>query len=361
MNKSLNDKYVCPVLNRLTIKSYRAVNRWVSYDVINMYEDAFAKIDTSISISNIDKISYLIRRVLKNHYIRSNKFTDSIYKIMQRVLSQTYDESIFVTCISAFLVDILGFYKSEGVKIAYIIDAWENSIEYIAAHIESLDIVLMAYQDSINFLKKRLSSRLMKKVYLFPNFIVPNAYPKKMSDKLYDMIQVGRRNDTLHEWAKRYSAEKKYSYLFPKRNQRGMYYFENREWAGSNFQLSYPSLVKILSQSKIALVSPSDTTNIKRTGRVSPLTYRYLEAAMCHAVPVGLAPTSGEYVNFFPKTFTTIPKDYEEFKHVCNRILEDENLRLKITNENRNYVIENHSVEVRHKQLQRILSNHKKS
>lgn len=361
MNKPLNDRYVSPEPNRLIIKSYRAVNRWVSYDVINIYEDAFVKIDSSISISNIDKISYFIRRVLKNHYLCSNKFTDSIYRIIQRVLSKTYNESIFVTCMSAPLVDILGFYKSKGIKIAYIIDAWENSIEYIAAHIESIDIVLMAYQDSINFLKKYLPSHLAKKIYLFPSFIDSNVYPKKVSDKIYDIIQVGRKNNTLHEWTKRYSAEKKYSYLYQKRNKRGMYYFEDREWEGNNFQLSYPSLVKTLSQSKIALVSPSDTTDIKRTGRVSPLTHRYLEAAMCYAVLVGLAPTGGEYVNFFPKTFTTVPKNYEEFKDVCNRLIEDEDLRLKITKENRNYVTENHSVEVRYKQLQQILSNYKKS
>ena len=166
-DKSLSDKYVNPELNRLIIKSYRSVNKWVSYDVINIYEDAFAKMDSSISISNIDKISYFIRRVLKNHYLCSNKLTDSIYKIIQRILSKTYDESIFVTCMSAPLVDILGFYKSKGVKIAYIIDAWENTIEYIAEHIESIDIVLMAYQDSINFMKKHLSPHSMKKIFLF--------------------------------------------------------------------------------------------------------------------------------------------------------------------------------------------------
>ena len=165
----------------------------------------------------------------------------------------------------------------------------------------------------------------------------------------------------MHEWAKKYSAEKKYSYLYPKRNQRGMYYFEDRKWEGNNFQLSYPSLVKILSQSKIVLVSPPDTSDIKRTGRVSPLTHRYLEAAMCYAVPVGFTPAGGEYANFFPKTFTTVPKDYEEFKHVCNRLSEDIDLRLKITNENRNYVSENHSVEARYKQLKQILSIYKKN
>lgn len=358
-SKPLNDKYISPKFNHLIIKSYRSVNRWVSYDVINIYEDAFAKMDSSISISNIDKISYLARRVLKNSYLCSNKLTDSIYKIIQRVLSKTYDESIFVTCMSAPLVDILGFYKSKCVKIAYIIDAWENSIEYIAAHIESIDIVLMAYQDSINFLKKYIPPSLMKKIYLYPVFIDPLVYPKKSPNKLYDVIQIGRRDEILHQWAIKYSNKKKHSYIYQKRNQRGMYYLEDRKWEAENYQLSYQNLIKVLSQSKIALVSPPDRADSKRTGRVSPLTHRYLEAAMCQAVTVGFTPTSGEYAQHFPKDFTIVPKDYGEFEEICDRLIGDDKLRAKISHKNRNYVIENHSVVARYRQLKEILINNR--
>ena len=45
----------------------------------------------------------------------------------------------------------------------------------------------------------------MKKIYLYPNFIDPLVSPKKSPNKLYDIIQVGRRNDILHQWAIKYS------------------------------------------------------------------------------------------------------------------------------------------------------------
>lgn len=356
-SKLLNNKSISPKFNRLIIMSYRSVNRWVSYDVINLYEDALEKMDSSISISNIDKISYFMRRVLKNSYLRSNKLADRIYKIIQKVFSKTYDESIFVTCMSAPLVDILGFYKSKGVKIAYILDAWENYIEYIAAHIESINIVLMAFQDSINLLKKHIPPRLVKKIYLYPVFINPLVYPKKSSKKLFDIIQVGRRDDILHQWAIKYANEKKHSYIFQKRNHRGMYYLEDRDWDSENYQLSYQSLIEILSKSKIALVSPPNRADSKRTGRISPLTHRFLEAAMCHAVTVGFTPTSSEYTNYFPKDFTIVPKDYGEFEKICDRLIANEDLRTKISQKNRNYVIKNHSAAVRYKQLQEILQN----
>jgi len=197
----------------------------------------------------------------------------------------------------------------------------------------------------------------MKKVFLFPNFINPKVYPNESKEKLYDMIQIGRRNDILHQWAKEYSRKKGYSYLFQKRNQKGMYYLENRNWEAENYQLSYQSLIKILSQSKIALVSPPDRADSKRTGRISPLTHRYLEAAMCQAVAVGFTPNSGEYVHHFPKDFTVVPKDYGEFEKICDRLIDDDNLRTEISHKNRNYVIENHSVTARYRQLQEILMN----
>lgn len=54
----MNEKNKERESNQLIIKSFRSVNRWVSYDVINIYEEAFTKIDHLISISNIGKISY---------------------------------------------------------------------------------------------------------------------------------------------------------------------------------------------------------------------------------------------------------------------------------------------------------------
>jgi len=316
--------------------------------------------DPQISVTGIEKIFYYIKKIFTNRYVRSNTIFRLLYQGLQSIFLKKIKESLFVTCMPPYLFDILGFYKTKEVKIAFIIDAWESSIEYIAENIDLADIILIAYQDSINFLEKHISQKSMKKVHLFPNFINPKFYPNGSKEKIYDMIQIGRRNDILHQWAKEYSRKKGYFYLFQKRNQRGMYYLENRNWEAENYQLSYQSLIKVLSQSKIALVSPPDRADSKRTGRISPLTHRYLEAAMCQAITVGFAPTGGEYARHFPKDFTIVPRDYGEFEKICDRLIENTDLRSKIAHKNRNYVLENHCIEVRYKQLQEILVNHKK-
>jgi hypothetical protein len=74
-------------------------------------------------------------------------------------------------------------------------------------------------------------------------------------------------------------------------------------------------------------VSLTDKADSKRTGRVSPLTHRYLKAAMCQVVTVGFTPTGGEYAHHFPKDFIIVPKDYREFEEICSRLIDDDNLR----------------------------------
>lgn len=343
---------------RFVILSLRSVDKWVSRDIVNTYEDAFVKLDSLSEIKNISKKYYLFTKVLRNHYVLSNKFAKWSFRKLQEIINEKINNrSLFLIGLNYRFLDFLGFYKTKKLKIAYIIDAWENSIKSLAEQIlrNKADIILLAYQDSIELLEKHLPAELMKRVFLFPVFIDPDIYPKDIPNKLYDIIQVGRKDATLHQWTLRYSLERHRSYLYQKKNSKGIYYFEGKEWEGSNFQLSYPSLIDTLAKTKIALLSPPNLTNNKRTGKISPLTPRYLESAMCYAVPVGFVPTSGEYTNYFPKTFTLVPQNYEDFKNICDRLIGNDTLRKTITSANRAYIMANHTVSVRYKQLQQIL------
>lgn len=344
------------------ILSSRSFAKWVSHDILYLWEDALIKIDPLSEIKNISKKYNLVRKILRNHYIFSNRFAEWSFRKVQEILNEEInDRSLFLIGMNHNYLDFLGFYKTKKLKIAYIIDAWENSIKSLAEEIlrNKVDIILLAYQDSIDLLRKYVSADLMQKVHLFPLFVDPDIYPRESLGKFYDIIQVGRRNTTLHQWALRYSLERHRSYLYQKENLKGIYYFEGRKWEGLNFQLSYPSLIDTLAKTKIALVSPPNLTNFKRTGNVSPLTPRYLEAAMCWTVPVGFVPTSGEYANYFPKTFTLVPQNYEDFKEICDQLIENDSLRNTITSANRAYVMANHTVSVRYEQLQQILRRYR--
>jgi len=361
MDKATRFEYKETNRHHFVILSSRSLDKWVSNDIVNTWEDAFVKLDPLSGIKNIDKKYYLVWKALRNHYVLSNRFAYWSFRKIQEIINEEIDDrSLLLIGMNYRSLDLLGFYKTKKLKIAYIIDAWENSIKSLAEEIlrAKVDIILLAYQDSIELLRKYLPPELMERVFLFPVFVDPDIYPKDPLNKLYDIIQVGRRNDTLHQWALRYSLERHKTYLYQKKNSKGIYYFEGRKWEGSNFQLSYPSLIDTLAKTKIALVSPPNLTNDKRTGKVSSLTPRYLETAMCFTVPVGFIPSSGEYRETFPRTFTIVPVNYNDFADICDQLINDENARLEIAVRNRKYVLENHSVYSRYKQLQQILEKY---
>jgi hypothetical protein len=223
--------------------------------------------------------------------------------------------------------------------MVYVIDAWESRIGQVARILPRVDVLLMAYGDSIEHLKRVVPKKALAKIHLFPNFIVE---PHQLAlDKRYDMIQVGRRDEALHAWALKYAAEKSRSYLYERRDARGIYYFDGLPWETKRWQLSYDWLLDVLRQTRIALVSPPNRSNPVRTGSVSPLTHRYLEAATCGAIPVGSTPTGTEYQDCFPDLFTFTPKSYDEFVAVCDRLVTDEGYRRKVADRNFEYITEN--------------------
>lgn len=342
--------------NKIIIESFRYIDKWASRDIVNNYEDAFCKLSSDVKIDNIGKKQYFIKRLFRNKYFNKYSIFESLLKKIQDHFFVETDEIIFMICMNADDIEYCNFYKSKKLKIVYIIDAWENKIQYISNKINDVDIILMAYQDSINLLKQYVDENVMKKVFLFPLFINPNLYPVKPAEKKFDLIQVGRQNKKMHEWALRYSSKNKLTYLYQKRNDRGIYYFENEPWDCKNYQFSYSRLINTIAKTKIAIVSPPDSTDIKRTGRVSPLTPRYLETAMSFAVPVGLIPSGFEYKNFFPKNFTMIANSYVEFEEICDKLINNDNLREKIIFENHNFVIEKNSVETRFLELKEIIN-----
>jgi len=361
IDKAIGFEYKETNRHHFVILSSRSLDRWVSSDIVRTWENAFVKLDPLSEIRIIDKKYNLLRKVLRNRYILSNKFAGWSFRKIQEIINEEInDRSLFLISMNYRYLDYLGFYKTKKLKIANIIDAWENEIKNLAKEIlrTKIDIILLAYQDSIELLRKYLPPELMERVFLFPVFVDPYIYPKESLNKLYDIIQVGRRNDTLHQWALRYSLERHRSYLYEKRNSKGIYYFDGRKWEGSNFQLSYSSLIETLAKTKIALVSPPNLTNNKRTGRVSPLTPRYLEAAMCFSIPIGFTPSGSEYREFFPETFTIVPRNYNDFADICDQLINDDNVRLEMAIRNRKYVLENHSVYSRYKQLQRVLKKY---
>lgn len=344
-----------PSAELLTVFSTRRLSVGPSSEVINRGEDALSRHFPAQDLTSLNASQVLVRRLLRNRYAKRLPATAQLYERVQRLLARRILGSALVTILNPGELDVCGWMRTTGKSVLFAIDVWESDIPRVARAASQMDIVLMAYADSAEMLKARLGRRARQKVHLFPNFVDHEYYDFDWLPKRYDLVQVGRQDPVLHEWALKYAAERKRSYLYQKRSSRGIYYYDTGEWDLPGVQLSYRNLMSMLASSSIALVSPPDRSDPVRTGRVSPLTHRYLEAAMCGTIPIGFTPSGAEYVDSFPATFTGGTQDYESFGLLCDSLLEDRDERGRWAAANRAFVARAHSAKARAAQLKEIL------
>lgn len=347
----------------MKILSTRNSNDSISHDILFSWENAFQKINPEDQILLIDSFRRNFWRVFRNKYFKNSTFANNAYFKMSNLVKKRLDSDLLIMCMNPEIMSFVNMYSPKGLKIAHVIDAWEPLLPTLAKYSERFDIVLVAYSDSIKKLKKMVSPDKMKKFFVFPVFLDSEIYENyQQVEKKVQLFQMGRKNELLHEWALRYSDETGCSYIFMENDERGIYYTDHSKkvnfgkWDGEAHKLSFNRLIKLISSSYISLVSPRNIDNPEITGNISPLSCRYLESAVCNAIPVGFAPTSNEYSLAFPEDFTLVPKNYTEFKEICNKIIQNNSFRETLCKRNREYVINNHSAKTRLKELRNIIA-----
>lgn len=346
----------------MKILSTRNKNDSISHGILFSWENAFEKIDINAEIIPIDSFRRSFWRIFNNKYLRKNPIANNAYFKTANAVKKKLDSDFLIMCMNPEIMSFGEMYSPKGLKIAYVVDAWEPLLPKLIKYSEHFDIVLVAYSDSIDKLREILSPDKMKKFFIYPVFIDPDIYENYQKvEKSVQIFQMGRKNKLLHEWALRYSDETGCSYVFMERNERGLYYTDSSKkinfgkWDGEAYQLSFNRLIELVSSSCISLVSPRNIDNPEITGNISPLSCRYLESAICNSIPVGFAPKSAEYSDNFPDDFTLVPKDYDQFKRTCDKILNNDSYRESLCKRNREYVVNNHSTESRLKELQKII------
>ncbi len=343
-----------PVEPRITVASTRATYGWVSGDVVFAAEDALARQLSAPPPLELTSSQAVLRKALRRAPLRNRHAVGRALAMLRTRAGTRVGGALFASVIDCDDADLAGWFTPAGPTVLWLVDVWETDAGLARTLVASVDLLLLAYADAVRLVQGGLPDAMAARVHVFPLFLDPSGYPAAPLPKTVDLLQVGRADPRLHAWALRYSAERGCGYLYQRRSSRGIYY-DDGPWDLPSVQLSTPRLRELTCSAKIALVSPPDRTNPVRTGRVSPLTPRYLEAALGYAVPVGSCPTGAEYSEAFPKGFTVEVSSYEEFTRACDLLLADTRQRGRRANDNRAYVIGNHGPEARADRLLGLL------
>lgn len=300
------------MINLKGIYTVRDTKKPYYWDIVFEWEDEFAKVldiplihvgkkyDKIYQPSNIKKI---LNRL--NYYQLKDKYSSSC-------------ESYYL----AFQIGVPGIYSFHcGANvIPLIIDFWKGEDLKRFQDIFSISkVVLVTSREVYNYLKEvgvkvnlqHISLSLPDKYYLD----VINA------EKDIDLIQIGRQNNTLNSYIKRFLIE------FPSINY---VYTEKKENEVVNISTKFgplstssdrKSFIKLLQRSRINLLSaPGLDDDIERTGGFSPVTPRFLESAACGCHMIGIYPENDDFKYYGIAKICKKVHSYEAFR---NTVLEN--------------------------------------
>jgi hypothetical protein len=203
--------------------------------------------------------------------------------------------------------------------IPVIIDCWGTSLDKAVAALGKVSAVVVTNVELVHEFKKRRPG--LQVIYS------PLAVEAKVASlrfkKKYDLIQVGRRNPKLHEWAMRLSKERpEIEYLYADTSGTWPKWFSTLR-GELTVGLSREDYLETLGSARIALVSaPGIDGGESRTGGFNPVTPRFYEAAALGCKLIGRYSRNGaDFVQNDVASVCSNIDSYEEFVSSANDAL----------------------------------------
>ena len=171
----------------------------------------------------------------------------------------------------------------------------------------------------------------------FPEAIDHSKYQYYLlADKVYDVINFGRKWDQYHNLIKPALEANGKSYLYDKADGKMM------------FKTSR-DLYKTMSKTRISICVPSGITHPNRTGGISTMTQRYLQSMACGCLIVGIAPA--ELIDLFGYN-PVIEIDLNDGERQIVHILDNISGYQTLIDRNYKEVMSNHTFQKRWKEMQ---------
>jgi hypothetical protein len=170
------------------------------------------------------------------------------------------------------------FLVPSGLRLVWMYDAWENQLQKIATMFRDQKINI-AFVSSLQATEHFNSLGMEQfKSYWIPEAITStNHQCKPFKQRQIDLLQLGRRWDQYHFAIEEYCRENQIRYLYEK--VKGEIIFPSRQ-----------AFIEGLSDSKISICVPLAITDPARSGRISTMTWRYLQSMASKCLILGRLP-----------------------------------------------------------------------
>ena len=234
--------------------------------------------------------------------------------------------------------------KENGNKVSiFCYDVWEPEFDDWEDAFRKIDpdYIFFGYKKSMEYFNKKGFNGFW--VPLSGDFEVFKPYE---SEKTRLFMQMGRRNDDLHEKILAYLAkhgieDNRENYVYAKQK-------------GESIYADIHELAREISKTKYFVCVPKFYENFKRTGNINETICRYYEGMACKTLPIGMK--SETFDELFPYKAMISFNDGEDFNEQIEYYEAHPEEYQQIIDKNYDYVMKNHSWGNRIQQILEIVN-----
>ncbi len=296
------------------ILSMRDIKTDLFRDIVYEWEDSISA-NFGYPVKNIKPRPIWDRLSEKNLFFRAHRFLGRTKKIKKLNLNKEISLT-FVTL----------FFEVEYVKntncIPVFIDVWPDEIKFLYKVITEDTLFFVTSLDIYQMIKNKNPRYQVHYLPLSISEIWDMEVP--LTEKKVDILQIGRRNDVLHDFALRYCQshpDVDYVYSGISKTLGGMVYYSTVRGILGTAE-TREKYMKLLRSAKIFMLSSPgvDRSKIRAQGIDFP-TPRFYEAAACKCFLVGRYTPNEEFTRQGITSVCKNVQNYSEFEAELDEIL----------------------------------------
>jgi hypothetical protein len=200
------------------------------------------------------------------------------------------------------------FLIPSGLRLVWMYDAWENQLQKIATmfRVQKINIAFVSSLEATEHFNSLEIEQF--KAYWVPEAVTcTNHQWKPFKQRQIDVLQLGRRWDQYHFAIEEYCRENQIQYLYEK--IRGEIIFPSRQ-----------AFIEGLSDSKISICVPSAVTHPARSGRISTMTWRYLQSMASKCLILGRLPDEMKHLfDYNPLIEIDLSRPKEQLREILDQ------------------------------------------
>jgi hypothetical protein len=309
-------------MNKIEVLSARGWNEYKPLQVVYEWEDIIAECcgirvdaDSMVKMNQLfdSTFNFQAQRVIRNTFL--HRFIDNSFNYLHRTRPGTHFLNFVL-----YPHPIRNFYSYSANVIPILLDCFADSIDKVPEYFRLNKIVFVTNIEVFDYLAR---TSIGGKLRYIPLSISDRYFSAHVPKKEIDLLQVGRQNPILHQWAIEFTMRHpEFEYVYGGFNGKIAEYLSTRR-GSLGLVDSREDFMKLMASARISLVSsPGIDGGEKRTGGFNPVTPRFYESLAAQCFMVGRYNDTPDFVHNQVSEVCARPENFASFEKLVLEMLQ---------------------------------------